>query len=297
MNILQCSNKTLYPIEYSKDITLYVGVSNKGDISLNGFILADQPDVFYRKDKWKVEEVRSDKKALKIIDLEDYAFDQLMITADKELEQYINDHIHDYSIYSGKHSIWSNQWCLNSTPETVRRSDFYIIYHMDKGIVAIEQQYGKYVYEYNLITHKGSITHHPESENICMNMVYEHVERIKRVALKQIERGYAPRAFVEILRIHHFLQGKKSIQIILKNGEVIKMKARYDILPVHSIIDIASGDGQKTRFLLNNHYDMSPRPSTDNLNDVAYLKYGRETFEIDVDALNGPDAMCPLKVK
>ena len=158
MNILQCSNKTLYPIEYSKDITLYVGVSNKGDISLNGFILADQPDVFYRKDKWKVEEVRSDKKALKIIDLEDYAFDQLMITADKELEQYINDHIHDYSIYSGKHSIWSNQWCLNSTPETVRRSDFYIIYHMDKGIVAIEQQYGKYVYEYNLITHKGSIT-------------------------------------------------------------------------------------------------------------------------------------------
>lgn len=283
----------MYQIKLQNGITVYIRNLCDNDIERAGLVLPNEPKIFY----WTGNGRRPQIDDLETIDLEDYVIAKLHEAAEEEKEKYITEHLRDYSIYS-KEYLWWQRPILKDQPKKYQYLSFR---ELERGMVILgKTEYEQY--EYNLIKQcgecqlSGEIYTNEEKQYAFMDMVYSSKDIAIEIAQRQMALGLAPRAYAEMQRIMEYIDGKKSLNILLKNNQVIKLKGYYgSLVLIRDLIDVSIMENGVPYCQLQNSYRMAPMPSQRlNLNEVERLEYGRTKFVINVEALIGPDAMQPF---
>lgn len=110
-----------------------------------------------------------------------------------------------------------------------------------------------------------------------------------RIAEEQNKRGLAPMAYMELTRLNQFLQEKKSVKLVMKDGKV------YDIRPylgselqARNILSANYNDDRMV-YVLRDSYVMKSRLTEDvDLDELDYLQFRNIKHYINAKALVMP---------
>jgi hypothetical protein len=145
--------------------------------------------------------------------------------------------------------------------------------NVDTGVVSLN--IGCSYVHYNFLTQEFSCTFGGSIIPIY-EMLSNQFNMLTKIAFQQYLNGTASKGFKEIIEVNNFLKDKKSITVILKTGEQIKLKHRYND-PLNC--DIVLNDG-----LWGMMCDVSMNGLTYNYvktSEIDSLKYRNTVYKIN----------------
>jgi len=273
-------SEPLYPIKKGS-FTFYIKSNYTGiEFELVGFTMNGAVG-FYKKyhSEFFDEEVPGHPG----IDIADYLFEKLKAEADARLNEYLEKHISDYSVYELTRASSGDFWSgAGKEPEHRLDRELDCSKILD-GIVGL-YLYG-YTASYNFREDKftGLKSRYGSEAREVTPMTALYGQSLDMMlALEQYKRGVAPPAYSEIIRLNAFLEGKKSLKLVMKSGVVHNLKSRCGDIHLYSLLVDTGND-----FVLYDSYDITPRLGRNEpLTSLDYLQYGRGKFVIDTEALN-----------
>jgi len=273
-------SEPLYPIQKGAFTYYLKGKYNGIDFELVGFTI-DGVEGFYKiyHSSYSHEEIPGHP----CIDISEYLLEKLKAFADVELQAYIEENINDYTIYeksdySGK-DIWENAG-IEPDRETATNLDCSKIVD---GIVSLSLN-GSNITTYDFTKEEFTGIHplYGDKDRVVAPLMAVYGEVLDWIlAMEQHKRGIAPPVYDEMLRLRIFLQGKKSLKLVMKNGTVHEFKPHYGDISLFSILEDTGCE-----FVLKNSYYAKPELKSQPLAALDYLQYGRTKFVIDLDAIN-----------
>lgn len=275
----------MYEIK-ANDLTILLNNPNsEGKFEFEGLILNRQPDTVYRRYIPYIDEGYEGKK---IISISNYLFDKMKAAADEQLEKYIQDNINNMDFYtekgeSGNYIFWGryNINFIDKYPKIEDSRSRIGLNDIVEGIASCS--INRSICEYDFIQDKITITKYEYGDNREMTPleVFYGGSLNHIVAVEQYRKGTAHPAFTEIVNLNKFLEGKKSVKIILKDGQVIEYKNAYGIYSGDILELYPSG------FYIDDNYRMSPRINKHlPISELDYLQFGKNIYRINTDNLN-----------
>lgn len=256
-------------------VTLYVRAEREAHFSFSGLVVEDDENVYTPNDFCSCAAGRPH------VGLREHLFAVYEAKANEQLADYLEQHINDPLLTMGFTDFWSK---AGIKPEFSYRKSICLDQVAD-GIVGIvingcTCSYSVVAKEPAGYTRCFGRTQLPVTP---MSVFYgDEVNQL--LALEQYRRGMAPPAYTELARLNAFLEGKKSIKLVMKNGVVHEFKPNYGVY-LHELLNYTPQSA--TPFSFNNSYYSKPRLQRGHpLSDLAYLQYGKQQFVIDVDALS-----------
>jgi len=271
------NNNTLYQIK-NDDVTLYVEMSYKGtQFDYKGFTVEGDSN-FYMPSLTKFNQINLDGRPC--VDICDYLFDKYKALADAQLLEHLERHILDTLSPEDFNDFWQQAGQQPTFKHSKELREKQVI----DGLVGIE--INRAVCFYNFAAHEPAgyraLFQDKELATTPMRVFYgDHLKQL--LALEQYKRGLAPPMYTELARLNAFLEGKKSVKLVMKDSAVHEFKPNYDLF-VSGLLDY--WPECKTPFRLKNAYHLKPGfGSSRSLTDLDYLQFGKQQFAIDTDAL------------
>ena len=267
----------LYPIK-NGDVTLYVEMSYKGtQFDYKGFTVEGDSN-FYMPSLTKFNQINLDGRPC--VDVGDYLFDKYKALADAQLLEYLERHIHDTLSPKDFNDFWQQAGQQPTLKHGRELREKQVI----DGLVGIEVN--RAVCVYNFAAHEPAgykaLYRDEELATTPMRVFYgDHLAQL--LALEQYKRGLAPPVYTELVRLNAFLEGKKSVKLVMKNGAIHEFKPNYNL----SISGLLYYWPEcKTPFCLQDAYHLKPGfGSSRPLADLDYLQHGKQQFVINTDVL------------
>ena len=155
---------------------------------------------------------------------------------------------------------------------------------MIDGLVGIEVNHTVCVYNFAAHEPAGykALYHDKELATTPMRVFYGDCLP-QLLALEQHKRGLAPPVYTELARLNAFLEGKKSVKLVMKDGAVHELKPNHGVF----MSDLLHYSPEcETPFCLKDAYHLKPRFDHNRpLAGLDYLQYGKQQFYIDAQAL------------
>ena len=219
------------------------------------------------------------------VDLNQYLFDKFKALADEELKEYLNRHISDMTIHDPSRDTCALVWHIAGQEPAIRFQKSVQCKYVIDGIVGIEINHTVCFYDFasNEIAGYRNAWNAYEDKPLNttpMRVFYgEYLDRL--LALEQYKRGLAPPYYVELAKLNRFLDGKKSVKLVMKNGAVHEYKHHYGY-EVYLRALLSFHPENAAPFSLEDNYDLKPRFSGNRpVDELDYLQYGREKHYID----------------
>lgn len=213
-----------------------------------------------------------------------YVKEKLKEIFESQLSEYISANIHNYDMYtivdsSGGLTFYKKNSYLFG--EDMNDPDVFIhdLTFLLEGIIVIK--INNRFLNYNFI--KNTVTMNScESNKTSPLDIYYNFSVNVLLANEQYKNGIAPPAYCEIVSMIQFLQNKKSIKIILKNGKSYVLKPTYGPVSFGQIFGISSKTG-KINLYLNDYHAYRPRlPGRLEIEELDYIQYGRQIKRLDL---------------
>ena len=271
-------SEPLYSIQKGK-FTYYLECSHTGiEFKFIGFTI-EGTEGFFKK--YHYDHSKEEVSGHPCIDISAYLLEKLKIDADIELKEYLEKHISDYSTYEKSDSASKDLW-ENAGVEVCQdnRADLDCSKVMD-GIVTLSINGYNAVYDFNegKFTDIHSIYGDKDKTITPMEAVYGDVLD-QMLAMEQYKRGLAPPVYTEMIRLREYLEGKKSLKLVMKNGDVHVLKAQSDTIYLFTLLKDTGCE-----FMLADNYLMKPRlVARKSLAELDYFQYGHSKFVIDIEA-------------
>jgi len=221
------------------------------------------------------------------VGLDQYLLDKFKSLADKQLKDYLDQNIGDMSIYDIHDDrfehLWRNAGC---EPNSHTQESICCRQAID-GVIGFEV--GNNDCLYDLASNKVigySNEYSEEEQGITPMRIFFGNHLNCQLALEQYKRGFSPPFYIELVKLNHFLRGKKSVKLVMKDGAVhdYKHHSGYEVF-ISSLLCFDSQYATQP-FSLNNSYDLRPRFSSNRaIAELDYLQHGRERYYIDSVAL------------
>jgi len=273
-------DRKLFPIKNGK-VTLYGQMNNNGtQFNFRGFTVKDDGNLYM---PGVSEFNRIDLGGRPCVDIKDHLFGIYKALANAQLKEYLDQHICDGLSPSDFKLFWHSagrQLDINDCKE-IRLG------RVSEGVVGIE--INRIVCNYNFVTHKPVGYHeyncaHKELITTPLQVLYGN-RLIPTLALEQYRRGLAPPIYTELARLNAFLEGRKSVKLVMKGGAMHEYKhhSGYEIY-LSMLFNYAPDNAMP--FELDDCYDLKPQFGRNRpLAALDYLQYGKHRFVIDLEAL------------
>ena len=257
----------LYKIE-NGDVTIYVRSGIRGSFEFEKMTIKNKPGIVFKTYVYKEEE--------NMVSIGEYVYKKLKNIIDQRLQQYVKDNISRYDFYTKKseynENIFFERFYTFKDKYTEKRCDYNTsLNDIVEGIATLSVNNCKC--KFNLV----------KDEFIDMTPLskfYSEHDLNLMVAIEQYKQGTAHKIFTEIVNLNKFLEGKKSIKLILKDGRVIDLKCQYGV-SVSKILRLI-----KDKFYIDDNYDMKPRLGEKlPLEALDYLQFGKKQYRINIENL------------
>jgi hypothetical protein len=272
----------MYQIK-SGAVTLYLDMKyDDTTFALKGFTV-DGDGNFYQTD---INSYNVDNRPR--VALEEHLLDKFRTLADEELTEYLEEHIRDMSIYTPAEDGFGRFWQNAGQKQNVQ---IYSSARYDKtidGIVGLELNQRICLYDFVNKKVTGYIDDYNKDKSLdttLMKVFYSmYLDQI--LALEQYNRGLAPPIYTELAKLNRFLNGKKSVKLVMKDGTLHDYKHHNGSeVYIGSLLHFNPEDTANP-FILEDSYDLKPRFACKRpVAELDYLMYGKEKYVIDTDAL------------
>lgn len=274
-------------IKKNKFTILFDDVDHDGSFRFMGYFLNNNPNVIYKIYVPLIAEKDTDKTYIRI---SEYFYNKIEDVFKKQLQDYIEKNINNKDFYYEKNEynqyIFWNKYNLNHFREEYPnycggiRLDFSKIHN---GI--IEFRINNKFCSFDIIKDDfvmiAKKKYNEVQEITPLEVFYNQLQINIALAIEQHKKGIAHKAFSELVKLNNFLEGKKSVRLILDNNEEIKVALTHSTLDANDIVELV-GD----KFYITTSYNMKPRPEKNiPINRLKCLKYGRTTYEINPNNL------------
>ena len=207
--------------------------------------------------------------------------------ADAELATHLEEHIRDRDFYIRDRRDSPRLWYSAGHPPEYRRHTNLALERVIDGIVGYEMDY--IVCLYDLVNKKRlgfQSAHNGKTVRTTPMGVFYGLYLDQLMALEQHKRGAAPPAYSELTRLAAFLEGKKSIKLVMKDGGVHELKPHNGCdVSISRLLSIVPTD-ESYPFTLHDDFDLRPRFERGrHLADLDCIRYGRHSFVLDAAAL------------
>jgi len=273
------NNNTLYQIK-NGDVTLYVQMSFNGtQFDFKALTIEGDGNLYM---PCLTDYNRIDLDGRPCVDIGDYLFDKYKALAEMQLGEYLERNISN----AIDPSDFKSFWCEAGKQLEFKHNKDLCERRVVDGLVGIK--IGNTVCTYNLAANEpaGYRLYYREEDlgTTPMRVFYgDHLAQL--LALEQYRRGLAPPVYIELTRLNDFLEGKKSVKLVMKDGGVHEYKhhSGYEICLQWML---CYEPQNIIPFWLDDNYSLNPRFGCKRpLADLAYLQYGKQRFVIDTDAL------------
>jgi len=255
---------------------------HNGSFEFSGLMLNSKPDVVYKDHIWGSEPEIPGKTSVSMSVL---IYDKLKAMADAELKSFIDSNIERKDFYTQK-----SEYGRYTFFEESRYSDVIPKEQFSLGITysritegVIEGTINHVQFAYDLI--QGEFTEikncYGDRDTLApIDVFYSQPERLERLAIEQYLKGIAHPVFTEMVNLNKFLQGKKSVKLVLKNGSTHELK--YDHINAKNIVNIVG-----SQFFIEDSYWLKPRLQEGYLpiKDLDYLQFAKKVYRINPDNL------------
>jgi hypothetical protein len=266
----------LYPIPYG-DVTLYVRSSGYSGTQFETVGLTIEGDNnFYMPHVSNFSRVNLNGRPC--VDLSEMLFAHYKSLADAQLQDYLERHINDTLDPLTFKQFWHD---IGKQPKPEKVQNLQLE-HMIDGLIGVE--IGNAICVYNLAANEpaGYSERYYSDRALAttpMRVFYGN-QLSQLLALEQYKRGLAPPVYSELARLQAFLEGKKSLKLVMKDGaeHTLKHHSQGDVY-LRMLLDYNGG------FSLYDSYDCKPHLNGNSLADLDYLQYGKQRFMIDAAAL------------
>jgi len=266
-------------------VTVYLdgNANDRGAFSFKGVTIETKPNVFFKEYLANIDQ--KNIGCLNIVSLRDYIYSKLRVQADFDLKNYISRHINDMDFYTEKNSYdeqifkiyeWDGKY-----PEVSKEINLQL-HNVANGLINCEIANSHCVYDLiqdRFVSIKSS-TYRDAIDVIPLNVFYGSRALNKVIAAEQYKRGIAHKAFTEVINLSNFLDGKKSIKIKLKNGEIHELKNAHGV-SVQQLLELTNG-----KFYLSDNYNISPRFNKKiEVEELECLQFSKHKHFINTDNL------------
>jgi hypothetical protein len=221
------------------------------------------------------------------VGLYDYLKGVYKALADAELAAYLEAHINDRDFYVCDKRDTPRLWYAAGQIPEYRRHSKLVLERVIDGIIGYELDQIVCLYDFVNKKHLGfRIAHNGKTVRTTPMKVFYGSQLEQLLALEQHKRGTAPPAYSELTRLAAFLEGKKSVKLVMKDGGVHELKPHNGCDVSLSRLLYIVPTNEKYPFTLHDDYDLKPRfEHGRHLADLDCLRYGRHSFVLNAAAL------------
>lgn len=260
-----------------KGLTIFVDNPNReGSFTFKYLVLDRSPNIIYKQ---YTSEFNHNKTDYVYKGIYSYIIDVVKAQAIKELDNYIAENIHRTEFYTKKdeyNHYTFFQYIHYKEPDFDNIQRYNIEYHkIYEGIV--NMSINNIPFEYDLIEDKIVKI----AEGITpLNIIFGYEINLNNIiARAQYQRGYANKTYTELMNICKFLDDKKSVKLVLKDGTVINSSTT-------SINQILTKRNDEKTYQINHCYDFKPRPRKNiDLSELDYFQYSKQKYKLNIDNL------------
>ena len=221
------------------------------------------------------------------VGLGQYLLDKFKTLADEQLKDYLDRKIGDMSIYDAHDNGFERLWRGAGRGCDVRMQKCVCCRQAIDGIIGLEVNHMICLFDLagnRVIGYKNQYGLEDPDITPLRAFYGDHLNCL--LALEQLKRGFSPPFYMELAKLNHFLSGKKSMKLVMKDGSIYEYKHHNgNEVSVYSLLKFDSRNAAEP-FSLNNSYDLRPRLTGNYpVEELDYLQYGRERHYIDPDAL------------
>jgi len=278
--------ETLYTIRNGK-VTLHVNPDYSGKQFEFVGLTVEGDESFYMESADEFYQKRYDVSDRRCVGLGSYLKGVYKALADAELAAHLEEHIHDRDFYICDRRDTPQVWySAGQSPEYRRYSKLVLVSVID-GIVGYELDQTVCLYDFVNKKPLGfQSAHNGKTVRTTPMRVFYGLYLDQLMALEQHKRGTAPSAYSELVRLAAFLDGKKSVKLVMKDGGVHELKPHNGCdVSISRLLSIVPTD-ESYPFTLHDDYDLKPRFERGrHLTDLDCLRYGRHSFMLDAAAL------------
>jgi hypothetical protein len=268
----------------SEGMTLYLSDNcvKNGTFAFKGMIFDDRPGVYFCDYSQTVGNVPMEAKH--IYEIRSFILERLQDELKKQVKLHVYHNINDKSVYtaqtrSGRYRFWQSIGAWNPDNPPMPLTSFDTSYErITQGIVSCMMP-NNGTFDYNFGTQSfENIFLSGTQLTSPMRLCYTEEDVDVLLALTQMERGLAPAAFVEIVKINQFLDGLKTARMVLADGSELQVKLGAQLKSRLDASDI---------FLPANHEfhfkDSSLRERA--VSELKELRHGRNALRVNADAI------------
>jgi hypothetical protein len=213
--------------------------------------------------------------------------DKLKTLANEQLAEYLEQNIHDFSAYEIRNESLKSLLSTAGAEPNVQLYKGLRWSNVIDGIVGLEVNRTVCLYDFTrnkICGYRKAYSDEPIDVTLLYIFYGEYLDRI--LALEQYKRGLAPPVYAETAKLSQFLNGKKSVKLIMKDGSMYEYKHHNGNEVCVSNLLHFNRENIAEPFSLEDSYDLRPQFNANRpLCDLDYLQYGREKYFIDMDAL------------
>ena len=271
-------DRKLFSIKNGK-VTLYVHTNNGIQFDFEGFTVKGDGNMYM---PYIGAHNSADLGGRPRISIEDHLFEKYKALADVQLAEYLEQHIHDALSAEDFSSFWQN---AGRSP-AFRYDKNLRLERVIDGLVGLEINHTICLYSFATGKPAGYRMRYRDAELSTTPLKVFYGDRLAQLlVLEQYRRSLAPPVYEELARLNAFLEGKKSVKLVMKDGAVHEFKHHSGCDVYLSALFSYTPDSAMP-FCLNDCYDLRPQFERNRLlADLDYFQYGKQRFAVDMKAL------------
>jgi hypothetical protein len=256
-----------------------------------GFHKKDDPQTVYHLNYLGVgaEEIKKEakRKDIKLVDAYEKIHHLLKNHILQLLERKLEQNLTDYSVYD-----WSNpqEWKLGQQtkdllPNIIKYYDIEEL--LSKEIINIRlRDHDNYFLDFDLSNFDIKDVYYKNEEELpLLDIVIREWDYEKILIAKQFIQNTAPQVVYNISALNEWFKGKKSVWLILENGEKYKYKSNRGHEPKFNHIFAY----YKNKYMIKDNYYFKNMLSFYDLSEVKGFKYNSDFYPINEEDFKTPE--------
>lgn len=268
--------------ELKKDGLTLLLENNKSDGRMNLYAILIDNDIYILNDFYRYNICDKYNE----INLSNHIYNILNSKLENELNNYIETNINNYEFYNNEFFNNSYRFKKDYDANLTNIDYTYYLENITDGLIKTTIDNRAFC-TYNIITNElsdftyNSYNNEIKKDSNLIEFVYSKLQLNIMLAHKQYEQNKAHPKFKEIMDCNKFLQGKKSVKLVIDNEEYT-YKSDYDSILFTYLFRFIDN-----KFYIYDSYQLKPNLKKSlPIEKLQHLKYGRKIYKINTDIIN-----------